>query len=60
MKPAGDWVAAPMNIPRINWIWGSIKAMEQAGIKALPKTWVEFNADCDKAVAAHLICLAHF
>src|SRR5580658_4883598 len=60
MKPTGDWVAAPMNIHRINWIWGSSKAMEQAGIKGLPKTWAEFNADCDKAVAAHLICLAHF
>ncbi|HZZ22984.1 MAG TPA: ABC transporter substrate-binding protein [Roseiarcus sp.] len=60
MKPTGDWVAAPMNIHRINWIWGSTKAMERAGIKSLPKTWAEFNADCDKAVAAHLICVAHF
>jgi glucose/mannose transport system substrate-binding protein len=60
MKPAGHWVAVPMNIHRINWIWGSTKAMDQAGIKTLPKTWAEFNADCDKAVAAHLICLAHF
>jgi glucose/mannose transport system substrate-binding protein len=48
-----------MNIHRINWIWGSTKAMEKAGIKELPKTWAEFNADCDKAVAAHLICIAH-
>jgi glucose/mannose transport system substrate-binding protein len=60
MKPTGHWVAAPMNIHRINWIWGSTKAMEQAGIKGLPKTWAEFNADCDKAVAAHLTCIAHF
>ncbi len=60
MKPTGDWVAAPMNIHRINWIWGSSKAMEKAGITSLPKTWAEFNADCDKAVAAKLICLAHF
>ncbi len=60
MKPTGHWVAAPMNIHRINWIWGSTKAMEQAGIKELPKTWAEFNAACDKAIAAHLICLAHF
>jgi len=60
MKPTGDWVAAPMNIHRINWLWGSTKAMEKAGITELPKTWAEFNADCDKAVAAHLICLAHF
>ena len=60
MKPTGHWVAAPMNIHRINWIWASTKAMEQAGIKELPKTWAEFNADCDKAIAVHLICLAHF
>jgi glucose/mannose transport system substrate-binding protein len=60
MKPTGDWVAAPMNIHRINWIWGSSKAMAAAGIKDLPKTWAEFNADCDKAVAAKLICLSHF
>ncbi len=26
MKPTGHWVAAPMNIHRINWIWGSNKA----------------------------------
>ena len=60
MKPAGHWVAAPMNIHRINWIWASTKAMEQAGIKELPKTWAEFNAACDKAIAAKVICLAHF
>jgi glucose/mannose transport system substrate-binding protein len=60
MKPTGNWVAAPMNIHRINWIWGSTKGMEKAGIKELPKTWAEFNADCDKAVAAKVICLAHF
>ena len=60
MKPTGHWVAAPMNIHRINWFWGSTKAMEQAGIKELPKTWAEFNADCDKAIAAGIICVAHF
>ena len=60
MKPTGHWVAAPMNIHRINWIWGSTKAMAKAGITALPKTWAEFNAACDKAVAAKVICLAHF
>jgi glucose/mannose transport system substrate-binding protein len=60
MKPSGDWVAVPLNIHRINWIWGSTRAMKQAGVTDLPKTWAEFNADCDKVVAAHLICLAHF
>src|SRR3954468_20603022 len=32
MKPTGKWVAAPMNIHRINWIWGSTKGMQKAGI----------------------------
>ncbi len=59
MKPEGSWVAAPMNIHRINWIWGSPKAMAEAGVTELPKTWAEFNAACDKAVAAGKICLAH-
>jgi glucose/mannose transport system substrate-binding protein len=60
MKPTGHWVAAPMNIHRINWLWGSTKALEKAGVKELPKTWAEFNADCDKVVAAGLKCIAHF
>jgi glucose/mannose transport system substrate-binding protein len=59
MKPKGSWVAAPMNIHRINWIWGSVAAMKAAGVDALPKTWAEFNAACDKAVAAGKICLSH-
>src|ERR1700685_3231111 len=50
MKPKGIWVAAPMNIHRINWIWGSTKAMEQAGVKEIPKNWAEFNADCNTEV----------
>ena len=59
MKPAGSWVAAPMNIHRINWIWGNKAAMEAVGVAGLPKTWAEFNAACDKAVAGGKICLAH-
>src|SRR5258708_4859891 len=60
MKPTGHWVAAPMDIHRINWIWGSTKAIEQAGITALPKTLAEFNADSDKAGAAPLLSAAPF
>src|ERR1700722_16043310 len=28
MKPPADWVGAPLNIHRINWLWGSTKARE--------------------------------
>ena len=59
MKPEGTWVAAPMNIHRINWIWGNKAAMEGVGVTELPKTWAEFNAACEKAIAGGKICLAH-
>lgn len=59
MKPDGKWRAAPMNIHRINWLWGNKAAMEASGVSELPKTWADFNAACDKAVAAGKICLAH-
>ncbi len=59
MKPDGHWVAAPMNIHRINWIWGNKAAMDASGVAELPKTWADFNAACEKAIAAGKICLAH-
>jgi glucose/mannose transport system substrate-binding protein len=59
MKPDGHWVAAPMNIHRINWLWGNKAVMEAAGVTELPKTWAEFNAACDKIVASGKICLSH-
>jgi len=60
MKPTGSWVAAPMNIHRINWIWGNKALMDEAGVAALPTTWDEYNAACEKASAVGKSCLAHF
>lgn len=60
MKPTGDWVAAPMNIHRINWIWGNKALMDEAGVTELPRTWDEYNAACEKAAAVGKACLAHF
>jgi glucose/mannose transport system substrate-binding protein len=59
MKPKGSWVAAPMNIHRINWIWGNVAAMKTAGVDKLPVTWTDFNLACDKAITAKKICLSH-
>jgi len=59
MKPKGDWVAAPMNIHRINWLWASKKALDKAGIAAMPSNWTEFNADAEKLKAAGIIPVAH-
>ncbi len=59
MKPKGHWVAVPMNIHRIDWLWASKKALDKAGITEMPKTWAEFNADAEKVKAAGIIPIAH-
>ena len=59
MKPEDVWVAAPMNIHRVNWMWGSKKAMDKAGVKEMPRTWDEFNAAAEKMKAAGIYPVAH-
>jgi glucose/mannose transport system substrate-binding protein len=59
MKPEGTWVAAPMNIHRINWMWASKPALDQVGITELPKTWPEFNEAAQKLADAGIQPVAH-
>lgn len=58
MKPTGNWVAAPMNIHRVNWLYSSPSILKEAGLE-VPKTWAEFNAACDKIIAIGKTCIAH-
>ena len=59
VKPEGSWVAAPVNVHRINWMWTSPSVLEGAGVTDIPTTWEEFNAACDKVIASGKICLSH-
>lgn len=59
MKPNGDWVAAPMNIHRIDWMWANKAAMDKVGATELPKTWAEFNEIAAKMAEAGIIPVAH-
>jgi len=59
MKYKGSYVAAPVNVHRVNWLWGSSEAMKKAGVATMPKNWDEFFADADKLKAAGLIPVAH-
>ncbi|OYD50874.1 ABC transporter substrate-binding protein [Acidovorax kalamii] len=59
MKYKGAYVAAPVNVHRVNWMWGSSEALKKAGVAAMPKTWDEFFAAADKLKAAGLIPVAH-
>ena len=59
MKYKGAYVAAPVNVHRVNWMWGSAEALKKAGVAAMPKTWDEFFAAADKLKAAGLVPVAH-
>ena len=59
MKPTDTWVATPMNIHRIDWMWGSKAAMERAGVEDLPTTWAEFNEAAKKMAAVGINPVAH-
>ena len=59
MKYKGAYVAAPVNVHRVNWMWGSAEALKKAGVASMPKTWDEFFAAADKLKAAGLVPVAH-
>ncbi|WP_247887295.1 ABC transporter substrate-binding protein [Azospirillum sp. SYSU D00513] len=58
VKQDGRFVAVPVNIHRVNWLWINPKVFEKAGLTA-PKTWDEFNAAAEKLKAAGVVPLAH-
>lgn len=58
MKPRDHWVAVPMNIHRVNWLYSSKTILDEVGI-GVPKTWTEFNAACEKIQEAGKTCIAH-
>jgi glucose/mannose transport system substrate-binding protein len=58
MKYKGKYVAAPVNIHRVNWVWANPAVLAKVGA-SMPKTWDEFNATADKLKAAGITPLAH-
>ena len=58
MKCEDQWCAAPVNVHRVNWIWGNKQILDEHGI-AMPTTWDEFNAAAEKLQAAGVTPLAH-
>jgi glucose/mannose transport system substrate-binding protein len=57
MKYEGHWVAVPVNVHKINWMWVNPSVVAAAGAK-IPTTWDEFFAACDKIKAAGKIPVA--
>ncbi|WP_111497789.1 MULTISPECIES: ABC transporter substrate-binding protein [Marinobacter] len=58
MKYEGDYVAVPVNVHRVNWLWVNPDVFEKVGVE-VPTTLDEFFAVADKLKAAGVIPLAH-
>jgi glucose/mannose transport system substrate-binding protein len=59
MKYKGNYIAAPVNVHRVNWMWANSAVLKKAGVTSTPKTWPEFFAAADKVKKAGLIAVAH-
>ena len=55
----GKWVAAPINIHAINWVWANKQVLEKSGVTSEPKTWDEFIAAAEKVQKAGYVAIAH-
>ncbi|MGQ9371013.1 ABC transporter substrate-binding protein [Azospirillum sp. ST 5-10] len=58
VKHRGHYVAVPVNIHRVNWLWANPAVLARVGA-AVPTTWEAFNATADRLKAAGITPLAH-
>jgi len=58
MKYEGHYVAVPVNVHRVNWMWANPSVFEQAGA-SIPVTWDEFLVAAVKIQNAGFIPVAH-
>jgi len=58
MRVDNHYVAVPVNIHRINWLWINPAVLARVNGQ-VPTTWDEFNALADRLRAANIVPLAH-
>lgn len=58
MKYDGHYVAAPVNVHRVNWMWANPAVFAKADAE-IPTTWDEFFVAADKIKAAGITPVAH-
>ncbi|MEC5215263.1 glucose/mannose transport system substrate-binding protein [Actimicrobium sp. GrIS 1.19] len=58
MKYKGHYVAAPVNVHRVNWLWINPEVLTKAGAK-VPTTMDEFFVAADLIKKAGLVAVAH-
>jgi len=58
MKYKGNYIAVPVNVHRVNWLWANPAAFQKAGAK-LPTNWDEFFVAAEALKKAGVIPVAH-
>ncbi|WP_434738335.1 ABC transporter substrate-binding protein [Sphaerotilus sp.] len=58
MKYKGNYIAAPVNVHRVNWLWANPEAFKKAGAK-VPTNWDEFFVAAEALKKAGIIPVAH-
>ena len=58
LKYKGNYVAVPVNVHRVNWLWTSPEAFKKAGAK-VPTTWDEFFVAAEALKKAGITPVAH-
>ena len=58
MKYQGHYIAAPVNVHRVNWLWANPEVFKKANVK-VPTTWDEFFVAAEALKKAGVIPVAH-
>jgi glucose/mannose transport system substrate-binding protein len=58
LKYKGNYVAVPVNVHRVNWLWTNPEAFKKANAK-VPTTWDEFFTAAEALQKAGIIAVAH-
>ncbi len=58
LKYKGHYVAAPVNVHRVNWLWANPEALKKANAR-LPTTWDEFFVAAEALKKAGIVPVAH-
>jgi glucose/mannose transport system substrate-binding protein len=58
MKYKGNYIAVPVNVHRVNWLWANPDALKKAGTK-LPSNWDEFFVAAEALKKVGIIPVAH-
>jgi len=58
MKYKGHYIAAPVNVHRVNWLWANPEVFKKAGAK-VPTNWDEFFVAAEALKKAGVIPVAH-